>query len=80
MKTVNDVYDAVDGIEVCRKCGCRVELIKIFPKFEVYRCANPECGTENESYEYRVMIEDEEQFEEEEIDNVPPKNSKEYWG
>jgi len=82
MKTIPDVFESTGEIEVCRNCGGKVEVISAGKNYEIYMCPNPECGTENQPYEYKVMIEEEfdVEEEEEEFDNIPSKKSKDYWG
>jgi hypothetical protein len=73
MKKAMDVFEATDQPEICRKCGARTEVAKIFPTYEICKC--PAC-----SYEYRLYV-DMDEFDEDEIeiDNTPSKKSADFW-
>ena len=68
MKKLLDTFEATDDIEVCRKCGVRTEVVKVFPTLEIHKC--PAC-----QYEYRLLIEPDEYEDDADIDEVPAKKS-----
>ena len=68
-----DVFEATDDQEVCRKCGAKTEIIKVFPAYEFHLC--PAC-----QYQYKLLIEPDE-FEDDmvEVDNTPSRKSADFW-